>query len=152
MITATPARQRYALNASVFVVVCRGDHVLLLRRANTGWKDGQWSLPAGSHDGGETLEQSAARELREETGLDAHPHDMRLIHLLHARAGDNGGEWLGAFFLATHWQGDAVISEPAKHDGLDWFPLDALPDELIAYTRQGLRLGLQGTAYSSFGW
>lgn len=149
---ATPARQRHALNASVFVVVRRGDHVLLLRRANTGWKDGQWSLPAGGHDGGETLEHAAARELREETGLHAHPHDMRLIHLLHARAGDTGGEWLGVFFLATHWLGDLVIGEPAKHDGLDWFPLDALPDELIAYTRQGLRLGLQGTTYSSFGW
>lgn len=145
-------RQRYALNASVFVVVCRGDDVLLLRRANTGWKDGQWSVPAGSHDGDETLEQAATRELREETRLEAHPREMRLIHLLHARAGDNGGEWLGAFFLATQWQGEPVLGEPDKHDGLGWFPLHALPGELIAYTRQGLQLGLQGTMYSTFGW
>jgi ADP-ribose pyrophosphatase YjhB (NUDIX family) len=57
---STLVRQRYALNASVFVVVRRGDDILLLRRANTGWNDGQWSLPAGGHDGGETLEQAAA--------------------------------------------------------------------------------------------
>ena len=149
---STLARQRYALNASVFVVVRRGDDILLLRRANTGWNDGRWSLPAGGHDGGETLEQAAARELREETGIEAHAHDMRLIHLLHARAGDHGGEWLGAFFLATHWQGEPAIVESDKHDGLGWFPLHALPEALIAYTRQGLQFGLQGTAYSTFGW
>jgi hypothetical protein len=77
---------------------------------------------------------------------------MRLIHLLHARAGDHGGEWLGMFFLATPWRGDPAIVESGKHDGLGWFPLHALPETLIGYTRQGLQLGLQGTAYSTFGW
>lgn len=149
---SAPVRQRHALNASVFVVVRRDEDILLLRRANTGWKDGQWSAPAGSHDGGETLEQAAARELREETGLEAHPHDMRLIHLLHCRAGDNGGEWLGAFFLATQWQGEPTIREPEKHDGLAWYPAGQLPDQMVDYTRQGIALGLQGTAFSAFGW
>ena len=149
---STLARQRFALSASVFVVVRRGEQILLLRRANTGWHDGHWSLPAGGHDGGETLEQSAARELREEVGIDAHPHDMRLIHVLHARAGDNGGEWLGTFFLATQWQGEPALGEPDKHDALGWYPLNELPSGLIAYTRQGLELGLQGTTYSTFGW
>jgi 8-oxo-dGTP pyrophosphatase MutT (NUDIX family) len=63
--------RRFDLNVSVFVVVMRGSQVLLLRRSNTGWHDDYYSLPAGGHDGGETLVQAAARELREETGLNA---------------------------------------------------------------------------------
>ena len=43
--------------------------VLLIQRANEPFK-GQWALPGGMLDEGETLEQCASRELQEETGLE----------------------------------------------------------------------------------
>lgn len=94
-----PSKNRFGLSVSVFVIITRGHEVLLLRRSNTGWKDNFYSLPAGGHDGGETLAESASRELREETGLCAEPTGLRLAHLLHCYQGDGGTEWLGAFFL-----------------------------------------------------
>lgn len=53
---------------SVLVVIHTSDlQVLLLERADhPGW----WQSVTGSQDAGETLEQTAAREVREETGLD----------------------------------------------------------------------------------
>jgi 8-oxo-dGTP diphosphatase len=145
-------RQRFALSVSVFVIVHRGDDILLLRRANTGWKDGQLSLPAGAHDGGETLEAAAVRELREETGLVAIERDMKLVHLLHCHVGDGGAEWLGAFFLAERWTGIPAVVEAAKHDHLDWYPLHTLPADLIPYTKQGLEKALAGVPFSTHGW
>ncbi|WP_243049244.1 NUDIX domain-containing protein [Dyella sp. RRB7] len=149
---AERTRKRHTLSVSVFVIVRDAQQILLLRRAQTGWKDGYLSLPAGAHDGEETLEQAAVRELREETGLHAQSEDLRLVHLLHCKTGDSGNEWLGAFFLAEHWHGVPVLSEPDKHDQLGWHPLDDLPEELLAYTRQGLEQGLQGIPFSTFGW
>ena len=137
---------------SVFVIVRQGDDVLLLRRANTGWKDGCWSLPAGAHDGGETLTQAAARELREETGLVASLDGLRLAHLLHCRTGDDGREWLGAFFIADSWTGSPALGEPGKHDRIGWFCVRDLPDSLIEYTRQGLECAAIGEPFSAFGW
>ena len=102
-------RERFTLSVSVFVIVRSGKHVLLLRRANTGWKDGFISLPAGAHDGTETLAAAAARELEEETSLRADQQDMRLVHLLHCNAGDSGGEWLGVFFQAQRWRGEPTL-------------------------------------------
>ena len=52
----------------VGAVVLDGDRVLLIKRGHAPLK-GQWSLPGGRVEVGETLEQAIAREVHEETGL-----------------------------------------------------------------------------------
>ncbi len=58
------------------IVLLKPDAVLLVRRARPPGL-GQWSLPGGAQELGETAEAAARRELREETGLDAGP--LRLV-------------------------------------------------------------------------
>jgi 8-oxo-dGTP diphosphatase len=48
-------------------VVWRGDDVLLIRRGKMP-RLGEWSIPGGRLEAGETLKQAAAREVLEETG------------------------------------------------------------------------------------
>lgn len=50
-------------------VVLLGERVVLIRRANEPRK-GEWSIPGGKLELGETLAEGVRRELREETGLD----------------------------------------------------------------------------------
>jgi 8-oxo-dGTP diphosphatase len=52
----------------VGAVVLDGAQVLLIKRGHAPLK-GQWSLPGGGVEIGETLEQAIAREVLEETGL-----------------------------------------------------------------------------------
>jgi 8-oxo-dGTP pyrophosphatase MutT (NUDIX family) len=52
-------------------VVERGDRVLLVRRAEWDTLPGTWELPGGKVDAGETIAAALARELEEETGLQA---------------------------------------------------------------------------------
>jgi mutator protein MutT len=52
----------------VGAVIVDGDRVVLVKRAHEPLK-GHWSLPGGSVEVGETLEQAVVREVREETGL-----------------------------------------------------------------------------------
>ncbi|HTQ71216.1 MAG TPA: NUDIX hydrolase [Acidocella sp.] len=51
------------------IVLLKNHQVLLVRRANPPGA-GCWSLPGGKQELGETVEQTARRELREETGLE----------------------------------------------------------------------------------
>ncbi|MBU4499635.1 MAG: dihydroneopterin triphosphate diphosphatase [Gammaproteobacteria bacterium] len=64
-----PALKPHKVPVSVLVVIHAADgQVLLMERADApGW----WQSVTGSQDAGETLAQTAIREIREETGLDA---------------------------------------------------------------------------------
>ncbi|WP_422364898.1 NUDIX hydrolase [Pelagibius sp.] len=53
----------------VGVVVFKEDRVLLVRRGKPP-REGQWSLPGGRQRLGERIEEAAAREVREEAGLE----------------------------------------------------------------------------------
>jgi dATP pyrophosphohydrolase len=64
----------YKIPVSVLVIVHTADReVLLLERADA---PGFWQSVTGSQEPGETLEQTAIREVREETGLDAVKHPL----------------------------------------------------------------------------
>jgi 8-oxo-dGTP diphosphatase len=56
----------------VGAVIIDGDKVLLIRRGNPPLQ-GEWSLPGGALELGETLEQGIVREVKEETGLEVKP-------------------------------------------------------------------------------
>jgi dATP pyrophosphohydrolase len=63
---------KFKIPVSVLVVIyTRRLEVLLLERAD---HPGYWQSVTGSQDESETLEQTAVREVREETGLDAGVH------------------------------------------------------------------------------
>lgn len=55
---------------AALAVVLREERVLLVRRANPP-DAGLWGYPGGKVEPGETVEQAAVRELREETGVRA---------------------------------------------------------------------------------
>lgn len=59
----------------VGVVVWHNDRVLLVKRGKPP-RAGQWSLPGGAQLLGETLAESAKREVREETGIDIRLGDI----------------------------------------------------------------------------
>src|SRR3954465_3868680 len=68
-VTVTPALSEFPV-ATVGVICLRGDQVLLIKRG-TPPRLGQWSLPGGRLERGETTVVAALRELAEETGVQA---------------------------------------------------------------------------------
>jgi ADP-ribose pyrophosphatase YjhB (NUDIX family) len=65
--------------AAVGAVVLDGERVLLVRRGQEPLK-GEWSLPGGAVELGETLEAAVCREVLEETGLAVEP--VRVVEVL----------------------------------------------------------------------
>ena len=103
---------------TVGVVCLRGDQVLLIKRG-TAPRLGQWSLPGGRMELGETTMAAGLRELKEETGVDA--QILGLIDVVDgifpARPGPDGavGEITRHYVLidyAARW----IAGEPVAGD------------------------------------
>jgi 8-oxo-dGTP diphosphatase len=98
--------------------------VLLIRRKRDPFA-GAWALPGGFIEMDETLEESARRELREETGIDV----SQLVQLY--TFGDPGRDPRGrTISVAYLGHVDAAALTPVAADDaaeVSWFALDALP-------------------------
>src|SRR5512132_4169552 len=108
---------RATFPVTVHLFLFRGDQVLLLRRSNTGYADGQYSVPAGHLDGGETVMEAAAREAQEETGLRLDINNIIFSSVMHRMEDD---ERVDFFVHVRQWQGEPINTEPGKCDELRW--------------------------------
>jgi 8-oxo-dGTP diphosphatase len=90
------------------VVCLRGDEVLLVRRG-TAPRLGEWSLPGGRVEFGETVEGAALRELHEETGVEAEL--LGLLAVVDGIFPEHGRHYVLVDFLAR-W----VAGEPRPGD------------------------------------
>jgi 8-oxo-dGTP diphosphatase len=141
----------YRPHVGVHLILTSGGKVLLLRRADTGFADGSWSVPGGCLDDGETLPAAAAREAREEVGITIDPADLEFAHLCH-HADPDGQARVGVFFAAQQWTGEPVNAEPDKCSEIGWHHLDSLPVGIVSYIRTGLLACTRQDAFSLDGW
>jgi 8-oxo-dGTP pyrophosphatase MutT (NUDIX family) len=127
----------------------REGQVLLLRRFNTGYEDGKYSVIAGHLEGNETVKAAAIREALEEVGIRIVPEQLEVVGVMHRRSDDERIDW----FLTTRaWSGEVENHEPGKCDRLEWFNLDALPPNVIPYVRRALDNFQRGLWFDSYGW
>jgi 8-oxo-dGTP pyrophosphatase MutT (NUDIX family) len=140
---------RATFPVTIHLLFFRENQVLLLRRFNTGYGDGQYSVPAGHLDGGETVIAAARREGLEETGVRIEADDLVFSSVVHRRDGD---ERVDFFVQVCHWQGEPVNTEPEKCDELRWVNLDDLPDNVIPYVRKAIQNHRNGIPFDEFGW
>lgn len=110
----------------VGAVIWRGERLLLIRRGKPP-RAGQWSLPGGAQQLGETLNEAIAREVREETGIEM--TDLRLLTTVDLIEREPDGRvryhYTLVDFIAEAPHGEPVAGDDAAAVG--WFTTSELP-------------------------
>jgi 8-oxo-dGTP diphosphatase len=104
------------------VVFGAGAEILLIKRGKPPHY-GRWMVPGGTLEWGETLEEAAIREVREETGI--HIEIEAFVEIIEAiTPGEDGFHFVIMDFAARAVSGTVA----AASDALDavWAPLDSL--------------------------
>lgn len=91
--------------------------------------EGSWSIPGGHLEFGESFEETAKREVSEETGL-----SIRNVHfgaVTNDYFQEEGKHYVTVWMLSDYESGVATILEPDKYIDQDWFDFNTLPTPLF---------------------
>lgn len=113
----------------VGLLVVRGEEILLgTRKGSHG--AGELAGPGGHLELGESIEECALRELKEETGSDLIVKNLGFLCFINLR------RYMPKHYAHVHmvaqWEsGEPKIMEPDKQEGWGWYPIDDLPQLLF---------------------
>lgn len=138
---------RYPLAVHVFLI--HQGRILLMRRAGSGYADGQLGLPAGHVDLGETPTASAVREVAEELGVVLDPAELRPGGTMFRNSQEPR---VDIFFTTRSWDGVPEIREPHKCTELVWADPGQLPDDALEFIGQAWNDAQNGRMLREYGF
>lgn len=149
-------KERHKIIPASYLVLIKDGKILLLRRFNTGYEDGRYSMVAGHIDERETFTECIVREAKEEAGIILDEKDLRVLHVMNRNSQEGIdlklNERVDVFFSSDKWAGEIEIKEPHKCDDLSWFDLDNIPENTIPYIKYAINCINNKIFYSEFGW
>ena len=131
-------RRLILAGASCVIRNCRGE-LLLQQRV---YPEGRWCFPGGLMELGESVQDTARREVLEETGISV--GRLRLIGVYsgpdHLCRAANGDEWyvVNTSFLAEDWTGTPRVND-GESVRLAWVRPEEMPETLVRSHKEILR-------------
>ena len=122
--------EKKRVGAGFGVILLRNNKILLGKRhpdpdkADSAFRSaGEWSLPGGKMEWGETFEEGAIREVKEETGITIRNPQVISVH----NCKNQHAHFMTVGLLVTNISGEAHVMEPDEITEWQWFSLDDLP-------------------------
>lgn len=134
---------RLSIKAAVFVVLERDGKIFMLRRSNTGWGDGKWTVPSGHVEKGQTIVAAAQAEAFEETTVTIAAEDLEFLHTQYLL-----DRYANYYFKATKWEGEPEIGEPHLASECGWFSYEKIPEDTIVQILEVLNEVKEGNYFS----
>lgn len=125
------ADEKKRVGAGLGVILVKKDGTILLGKrhpdpdkADSAFRSsGEWCLPGGKLDWGETFEEGAIREVQEETGIIIADPQVISVH----NCKNEHAHFMTVGLVAEQWRGEAQVMEPDEITEWGWFALDSLP-------------------------
>lgn len=142
---ADGSERRPYVGVGILILNDKEEVLLGLRIASHG--TGEWSFPGGHLEFGETVFETAKREVKEETNLDIEAFELISVCDEMRYIETNGKHFLNLGVVGKYRGGEPQTLEPDKCAEWKWFPLDNLPENLFEPTDLTLRNFKDKTIY-----
>lgn len=119
--------QRPKVGLGVYILNDQCELLLLRRKGAHGANT--WCPPGGHLEFGESFEECAKKEAKEESDLDV--DDLKLIKVTNDVFREEGKHYVTLAMCARSHKGEPKIVEPEKCDEIRWFALNNLPEPLF---------------------
>lgn len=133
-------KERHKITVAACMILRKDDTILLLKRKNTGYCDGDYGLPSGHVEPNEHVLNTMLRETKEEVGIVLTKSQATFLAVQHWVETDP--PYMYFYYESSDWQGTVTNLEPNKCDKLLWAPVDNLPVNIVPHLRLALDQGL----------
>ncbi len=123
-------KEKKRIGAGFGVILKSGNKILLGKRhvdpdkADSAFRSaGEWCLPGGKLDYGESFEEAAVREVMEETSILIEEPEVISVH----NCMNEHAHFVTVGLIAHKWEGEAKVMEPDEITEWRWFDLKELP-------------------------
>lgn len=140
--------ERFKMRVAVHLILEHNNEFLLLRKYNTGYEDGNYSVIAGHLNGNETIKEAMIRKVLEEANINIDDKHLKIVGVMHRKDGD---ESIDYYLYTNRFSGNIRIMEANKCDDLAFYKLDNLPDNIISYIKTALYNYKNNIIFSEYG-
>lgn len=142
--------EKFKPYVAVWLVAKKDEQILLLRRYNTGYMDGHYTLVSGHLEENEGITSAMIREAKEEAGISLSREQLSIGHITHRKCPDR--EYIDFFFVARDLNDEPKNMEPEKCDDMQWFSVSELPTNILPNVKFALAAIKSKKHYDEFGW
>ena len=143
---------RHSNIIAAYLILMRDGKVLLLKRSNTGYHDGEYSLIAGHVEKGESFSDAILREAKEEVNISIEPQNLTVSHVMHRKSVDDLSERVDVYFVAKKYRGEVSNAEPGKCAEIQWFDVSELPEKIVPEVKVAITNTTKAIVYSELGF
>jgi 8-oxo-dGTP diphosphatase len=142
-------KERFKATPAAYLILERNGQVVLIKRRNTGYRDGEYTLPAGHVEENESPIEATTREVKEEVGVEMNIADLKFATVVYHFA-ENGNDryYIDFFFVCQKWLGEPQNMEPEKCDEIGWFDINNLPENTMPNVKLAIEDYLNKETYS----
>lgn len=130
--------KRNKLPISVQLILENENKILLMKRKNTGYEDGKYSLPGGHVESNEEIRKALIREAKEEIGIHMEVQDVEFYKVMHRKV-NTEQEYVDFIFKANHWTGNVTNEEKDKCEEIIWVNKEEIPENTLSFIPQILK-------------
>ncbi len=130
--------KRNKLPISVQLILENEDKILLMKRKNTGYEDGKYSLPGGHVEPNEEIRKALIREAQEEIGIHIEVQDVEFYKVINRKV-NTEQEYVDFIFKANHWTGNVTNEEKDKCEEIIWVNKKEIPENTLNFIPQILK-------------
>lgn len=118
------------LRVGTMILTLNEKNQVLLGKRKNAFAAGEYGIPAGHMEVGETFRQAAAREVNEETGVHIEEDSLLLFAISNYIIDTWDSQYITFDFLLTVPSDSVVTKEQHKNEGWGWFDITNLPEPL----------------------
>ena len=144
--------ERFTLRCAVHLFLLSNGKILVEKRKNRDYCNGQYDVVASHILGGESAIDAIIRTAKTEVNIVIKKEDLEIIQVMHQN--DNGLEYINYFFIATKYSGNINNNEPQFCENLEWVDFKYPVNNLEKYINEAIKnyLDNPNERFTFYGW